>query len=206
MGRRPRADPGEAAEESRRGALAFRGVTDEFDGGDGPGTLAELTGHQLWDRTQWAGRQLAAAYERMIGARSERARVAVAPEFLRRVRHLLVLRLVAVAADRRQAFPQWVPPAGGDGVAALWAEVFWAARAQSPDDDSGVLEATDASIRGLLALRPSDLADPDAVRACWERLELVEETFSGLEMAAQATVEGLQAAFEDEQRLRRKVY
>jgi hypothetical protein len=125
---------------------------------------------------------------------------------LRRMRQLLVLRLVAVAADRRQAFPQRVPPAGGDGVAALWAEVFWAARAQSPDDDSGVLEATDASLRGLLALRPSDLADPDAVRACWQRLELVEETFSGLEMAAQATVEGLQAAFEDEQRLRRKVY
>ena len=206
MGRRPRADPGEAAEESRRGALAFRGVTDEFDGGDGPGTLAELTGHELWDRTHWAGQQLAAAYERMIGARSERARVVVAPEFLRRVRQLLVLRLVAVAADRRQAFPQRVPPAGGDGIAALWAEVFWAARAQSPDDDSGVLEATDASIRGLLALRPSDLADPDTVRACWARLELVEETFSGLEMAAQATVEGLQAAFEDEQQMRREVY
>jgi hypothetical protein len=99
-----------------------------------------------------------------------------------------------------------VLPAGSDGVAALWAEVFWAARAQSPDDDSGVLEATDASIRGLLALRPSDLADPDAVRACWARLELVEETFSGLEMAAQATVEGLQAACEDEQQMRREVY
>ena len=181
-------------------------MTDEFDGGDGPGTLAELTGYELWDRTQCAGRQLAAAYERMIGACSQAARVAVAPEFLRRVRQLLVLRLVAVAADRRRAFPQRVPPAGGDGVAALWAEVFWAARAQSPDDDSGVLEATDASIRGLLALRPSDLADPDAVRACWQRLELVEETFSGLEMAAQATVEGVQAACEDEQRLRRKVY
>ena len=181
-------------------------MTDEFDGGDGPGTLAELTGHELWDRTQWAGQQLAAAYERMIGACSERARVAVAPEFLRRVRHLLVLRLVAVAADRRQAFPQRVPTVGGDGVAALWAEVFWAARAQSPDDDSGGLEVTDASIRGLLALRPSDLTDPDTVRACWARLELVEETFSGLEMAAQATVEGLQAAFEDEQQMRREAY
>jgi hypothetical protein len=44
------------------------------------------------------------------------------------------------------------------------------------------------------------------VRACWARLELVEETFSGLEMAAQATVEGLQAAFEDEQQMRREVY
>ena len=203
MGRRPRADPGEAAEESRRGALAFRGVTDEFDGGDGPGTLAELTGHELWDRTQWAGRQLAAAYERMIGARSQRARVAVAPEFLRRVRQLLVLRLVAVAADRRRAFPQWVPPAGGDGVAALWAEVFWAARARSPDDDSGVLQTTDVAIRGLLALEPSELADPDAVRAWWERLELVEETLDGLDMEAQATVEGRQAVAEHQQQARR---
>ena len=202
-GRAAARGPGEAAEESRRGALAFRGVTDEFDGEDGPGALAELTGHQLWDRTQCAGRQLVAAYERMIGACSEAARVAVAPEFLRRMRQLLVLRLVAVAADRRRAFPQRVPPAGGDGVAALWAEVFWAARAQSPDDDSGVLEATDASIRGLLALRPSDLADPDAVRAWWERLELVEETFDGLDMEAQATLERLQAVAEHEQQVRR---
>src|SRR4051794_41894188 len=103
----------------------------------------------------------------MIGALSASARVAVAPEFLRRVRHLLGLRLVAVAGDRRRAFPQRVPPAGSDGVAALWAEVFWAARAQTPDDDSGMLEATDASIRGLLALRPSDLTDPATVRAWW---------------------------------------
>ncbi len=180
-------------------------MTDEFDGGDGPGTLAELTGHELWDRTQWAGQQLAAAYERMIGARSERVRVAVAPEFLRRVRHLLVLRLVAVAADRRQAFQQRVPPAGSDGVAAMWAEVFWAARAQSPDDDSGVLEATDAAIRGLLALQPSDLADPDRVQTWWERLELVEETFGGLEMEAQVTVEGLQSAHEYEQQMREEL-
>ena len=197
---------GEAAEESRRGALAFCGVKDEFDGEDAPGSLVGRTGYELWDRTQRAGQQVAAAYERMIAARSVQARVAVAPEFLRRVRHLLVLRLVAVAADRRQAFQQRVPPAGSDGVAALWAEVFWAARAQSPDDHSGVLEATDASIRGLLNLRPSDLADPDILRAWWERLELVEETFDGLKMAAQATVEGLQDAYEYEQQTREQTY
>jgi hypothetical protein len=77
--------------------------------------------------------------------------------------------------------------------------VFWAARAQQPDDDSGVLEATDASIRELLDLRPSDLADPDTVRAWWQRLERVEETFGGLETAAQAAVEGLQDAHEHQQ-------
>src|SRR5436305_10419723 len=103
----------------------------------------------------------------MIGALSASARVAVAPEFLRRVRQLLALRLVAVAGDRRRAFPQRVPPAVGHGVAALWAEVFWAARARSPDDDSGVLKATDAAIRELLALQPSDLAHPESLPACW---------------------------------------
>jgi hypothetical protein len=181
-------------------------VTGEFDAEDAPGALGELTGYELWDRTQRAGQQVAAEYERVIGARSRQARVAMAPEFLRRVRRLLTLRLVAVARDRRRAFPDRMPPAGSHGVAALWAEVFWAARARSPDDDPGVLEVVDVSIRGLLALEPSDLADPDTVRACWQRLELVEETFSGLEMAAQATVEGLQAAFEDEQQMRRNSY
>jgi hypothetical protein len=62
-----------------------------------------------------------------------------------------------------------------------------------------VLEATDAAIRGLLALEPSDLADPDTVQAWWERLALVEESFDGLAMQAQVTVEGLQAAYEHEQ-------
>jgi hypothetical protein len=84
--------------------------------------------------------------------------------------------------------------------------VFWAARARSPDDDSGVLEATDASIRGLLALQPSDLTDPTTVRTWWERLALVEETFGGLEMEAQATVEGLQAAVEYEQQTGGEAY
>jgi hypothetical protein len=178
-------------------------VTGGLDGEDGRGVLAELTGYELWDRTQRAGQHVAAAYERMIDARSDQARVAAAPEFLRRVRQLLALRLVAVAGDRRRAFAQRVPPAGSHGVAALWAEVFWAARARSPEDDCGVLETTDASIRGLLVLEPSDLADPDSVRAWWERLELVQETFGGLEMEAQVTVERLQDAV-DEQQVRRE--
>jgi hypothetical protein len=166
-------------------------VGDGFDAEDAPGALAELTGYELWDRTRRAGQQVAAAYGGMIGAGSARERVAVAPHFLRWVRQLLELRLLAVAGNRRRAFPQWVPPAGSRGVAALWAEVFWAARARSPEDDSGVLEATDASIRGLLALQPSDLIDAESLRGWWERLELVEETFGGLEMEAQATVERL---------------
>jgi hypothetical protein len=91
--------------------------------------------------------------------------------------------------DRRQAFPQSVPPARRETVAALWAEVFWAARAQSPDDDSGVLEAGDAAIRGFLALEPQDLAGRDTVRRWWERLSALEDTFAGLEMAAQVELE-----------------
>jgi hypothetical protein len=161
------------------------------DDGDAADFPAGVSGYDLWNRTQRAGRQVAAAYERLIGAGSGPERVAVAPEFLRRVRHLLSLRLVAVAGDRRRAFPQSVPAAGGQGVAALWAEVFWTARARSPDDDSGVLEATDASIRGLLTLQPADLTDPSAVQSWWERLVLVEETFEGLEMEAQVTLDGL---------------
>jgi hypothetical protein len=66
-----------------------------------------------------------------------------------------------------------------------------------------VLQTTDVSIRGLLALEPSDLADPAEVRAWWERLALVEETFDGLDMETQATVEGLQAAAEHQQQVRR---
>jgi hypothetical protein len=152
-------------------------------------------GYDLWDRTQEAGRQAAAAYDRLLGAPSDQARIAAAPDFLRWVRALLTVRLVAVTGDRRRAFPQSVPPAGRETVAALWAEVFWAARAQSPDDDSGVLEATDASIRGLLALDPRDLAGTDAVRTCWARLAAVEETFGGLEMQAQAALEVRREAY-----------
>jgi hypothetical protein len=178
-------------------------VSDSSDAEDAPSALAELTGYELWDRTQRAGQQVAAACERLAGAPSARARVAAAPEFLRQVRRLLTLRLVAVARARRRAFPVQVPPAGSHGIATLWAEVFWAARARSPDDDSGVLQATDVSIRGLLALEPPDLADPDAVRASWERLELVEETLDGLDMEAQATVEGRTAVAEHQRQVRR---
>ncbi len=178
-------------------------MADGFDAEDAPSRLAQLTDYELWEHTQRAGQQVAAAYDRMIAAPSARARVALAPELLRRVRQLLTLRLVAVARGRRRAFPVQVPPAGSHGIAALWAEVFWAARARSPDDDSGVLKTTDVSIRGLLALEPSDLADQDAVRVWWERLELVEETLDGLDMEAQATVEGLQAAAEHQQQVRR---
>ena len=178
-------------------------MTDSSDAEDAPSTLAELTGYELWDRTQRAGQQVAAACARLIGAPSARARVALAPEFLRQVRQLLTLRLVAVARARRRAFPVQVPSAGSHGIATLWAEVFWSARARSADDDSGALQTTDVSIRELLALEPSDLADPDAVRACWERLELVEETLDGLDMEAQAAVEGREAVAEHQQHTRR---
>jgi hypothetical protein len=155
----------------------------------------DAAGYDLWDRTQEAERRVAAEYERLLGAPSDQARVAAAPEFLRRVRSLLTLRLVAVAGDRRRAFPQSVPPAGRETAAALWAEVYWAARAQSPDDDSGVLEATDVSMRGLLTLEPRDLAGRDSVRAWRERLSAVEATFGGLEMAAQAEREVRREAY-----------
>ena len=152
-------------------------------------------GYDLWDRTQEAGRQVAAAFGRLLGAPSDRARVAAAPELLRAVRALLTLRLVAVTGDRRRAFPLSVPPAGRETVAALWAEVFWAARTQSADDDSGVLEETDGSIRALLALEPTDLARRDAVRAWGRRLAAVEETFAGLEMQAQAELDVRREAY-----------
>jgi hypothetical protein len=158
------------------------------------GPRVELTAYELWDHTQRAAQQLAAAHESLMGSAAGPVRVAAAAEFLRRARRLLALRLASVAGDRRRAFLQPVPTADAAGVAALWAEVFWAARARSPDDDSGVLEASDATIRGVLALRPSDLADPDTVRGWWARLEQVERTFGGLEMEAQVTEEGLRDA------------
>jgi hypothetical protein len=146
-------------------------------------------GYDLWDRTQEAGRQVATAYARLLGAPSDRARITAAPDFLVRIRALLTLRLVAVTGDRRQAFPLSVPPAGRETVAALWAEVFWAARAEAPDDDSGLLEAADLAIRGLLALQPHDLARREAVRAWGRRLAAVEQTLAGLEMQAQAELD-----------------
>jgi hypothetical protein len=183
-------------------------VGDGWDGGALSGSGAPLTAYELFDHTQRVAQQLAAAYERLAGDGAERVRAAAAPEFLRCARRLLALRLLSVAGDRRRAFPQRVPPAGDDGVgvAALWSEVFWTARARSTEDESGLLEAADATIRGVLALRPSDLADPDTVRGWWARLEQVERTFGGLEMEAQVTVEGLQVAVEYEQQVRPEAY
>jgi hypothetical protein len=177
-------------------------VGDGWDGGALSGSGAPLTAYELFDHTQRAAQQLAAAYERLAGDGAERVRAAAAPEFLRCARRLLALRLLSVAGDRRRAFPQRVPPAGGDGVAALWSEVFWTARARSTEDESGLLEAADATIRGVLALRPSDLADPDTVRGWWARLEQVERTFGGLEMEAQVTVEDLRDAAEQGEQAR----
>ena len=152
-------------------------------------------GYDLWDRTQEAGQRVADAYARLLGAGSDPARVAAAADFLRAVRALLTLRLLAVAGDRRRAFPRSVPAAGREAVAALWAEVFWAARAQTADDDSGALEATDVSIRGLLALEPADLARSEAVRAWGGRLAAVERTFAGLEVQAQAALDARREAY-----------
>jgi hypothetical protein len=100
-----------------------------------------------------------------------------------------------VAGDRRRAFPRSVPATGREAVAALWAEVFWAARAQTADGDSGELEATDVSIRGLLALQPADLARSEAVRAWGGRLAAVERTFAGLEVQAQAALDARREAY-----------
>src|SRR4051794_5910273 len=119
---------GEAAGRSRWGALAFRDVSYRFDAEDAPGVLAKLTGYELWERTQRAGQQLATAYERTIGARSEQERVAVALEFLRRMRQLLALRLVAGAGGPRPAFPPGGPPAGGPRVPAAWGGGVWGGR------------------------------------------------------------------------------
>jgi hypothetical protein len=162
-----------------------------------PGSTVPIVtdGYDLWDRTQEAGRLVATEYDRLLGAPSDRARTAAAPDFLRRVRALLTLRLIAVAGDRRRAFPLSVPPAGRETVAALWAEVFWAARAQAPDDGSGVLESTDVSIRALLALEPDDLGRRDAVRAWGRRLAAVEQTFAGLEMQAQVELDVRREAY-----------
>ena len=170
---------------------------------DGPGgeavdavPLRGATPYELWQWSQETSQRLGEVYERILDAgTSEACRVDV-PEFLRLTRRFLGLRLTVVAADRRLAFEQRVPPALGVAVAALWAEVFWAARAASPDDDSGVLEEADAAIRGLLGSSTVDLADLHAVTGWWERLQQVEETFDGLEMQAQAALEARQEQYE----------
>jgi hypothetical protein len=152
-------------------------------------------GYDLWDRTQEVGQRVADAYARLLGAGSGPARVAAAADFVRAVRARLARRLLAGAGARRRAFPRSVPAAGRETVAALWAEVFWAARAQTADDDSGELEATDVSIRRLLALEPADLSRSEAVRAWGRRLAAVERTFAGLEVQAQAALEARREAY-----------
>jgi len=177
---------------------------------DGPGgdavdavSLRGATAYDLWQWSQETSQRLEDVYRRILDAGTTEMCRVHAPEFLRLTRRFLTLRLTVVAADRRLAFEQRVPPAGGVAVAALWAEVLWAARAVSPEDDSGVLEEADASIRGLLGLSPVDLAGPDAVRAWWERLQRVEQTFAGLEMQAQVALEARQELYEHELEKRR---
>ena len=166
-------------------------------------SLRGATPNDLWQWSQETSQRLGEVYERILDAGTPQACRAAAPEFLRLTRRLLALRLTVVAADRRLAFEQRVPPADGVAVAGLWAEVFWAARAGSPDDDSGVLEETDASIRGLLVLSAADLADLGTVTAWWERLQQVEQTFDGLEMQAQVALEARQERYEHEVEERR---
>ncbi len=166
-------------------------------------SLRGATPYDLWQWSQETSQRLGEVYERILDAGTPQACRAAAPEFLRLTRRLLALRLTVVAADRRLAFEQRVPPADGVAVAALWAEVFWAARAESPDDDCGVLEEADASIRGLLGLSTVDLTDLHAVTAWWERLQQVEQTFDGLEMQAQVALEARQERYEHELEERR---
>ncbi|MGY1679276.1 hypothetical protein [Geodermatophilus sp. SYSU D01176] len=177
---------------------------------DGPGgdavdavSLHGATPYELWQWSQETSQRLGEVYERILDAGTPEACRVDAAEFLRLTRRFLALRLTAVAAGRRVAFEQRVPPAGGVAVAALWAEVFWAARADSPDDDSGVLEEADASIRGLLALSAVDLAELDAVTAWWGRLQQVERTVDGLEMAAQVALEARRERYEHALEMRR---
>ena len=176
------------------------------DGPDGDAVdavpLRGATPCELWQWSQETSQRLGEVYERILDAGTPEACRVDVPEFLRLTRRFLGLRLTVVAADRRLAFEQRVPPADGVAVAALWAEVFWAARAESPDDDSGVLEEADASIRGLLGLSPADLVDPDAVTAWWGQLQQVEQTFGGLEMAAQVALEARREMYEHELEMR----
>jgi hypothetical protein len=177
---------------------------------DGPGrdgldaaTLRRATPADLWQWTEETSRRLADGYGRVLGAGTAEACRAHAPALLRLARRLLTLRLTVVAAERRQAFEQRVPRGDGVTVAALWAEVFWAARAAAPDDDSGVLERADAAVRALLAATPADLAAPAAVTAWWERLQEVEETLGGLQVQAQVALEARLDLHEHDLELRR---
>ena len=181
------------------------GFSHDGPGGDGVDavSLRGATPYDLWQWSQETSQRLGELYERILDGGTPQACRAAAPELVRLTRRLLALRLTVVAADRRLAFEQRVPPADGVAVAALWAEVFWAARAESPDDDSGVLEEADVSIRGLLGLSPADLADLHAVTAWWARLQQVERTFDGLEVQAQVALEARQELYEHELEERR---
>ena len=180
------------------------GSSSDGPGGDAvdAGFLRGATPYDLWQWSQETSQRLAEVYGRILVAGTPQACRASAPEFLRLARRLLALRLTVVAVDRRRAFEQQVPPAPGVAVAALWAEVFWAARAGSPDDDSGVLEEADVSVRGLLGLSTDDLADADAVTTWWERLQEVEETLDGLQVQAQVALEARQELYEHELEVR----
>lgn len=169
-------------------------------GGDAAdaGLLRGATPYDLWEWTQETSQRLGEVYERVLDVGTPQACRAGAPEFLRLTRRLLALRLTVVAAGRRLAFEQRVPPAAGGAVAALWAEVFWAARVESPDDDSGVLEEADAAVRGLLALSAAELTDLPALTTWWARLRQVEQTVDGLEVQAQVALEARQERYEDE--------
>jgi hypothetical protein len=181
------------------------GFSHDDPGGDAVEAVAlrAATPYDLWHRSQETSQRLAEVYGSILAGGTPQACRAHAAEFLRLARRLLALRLTAVAADRRLAFAQRVRPTHGGAVAALWAEVFWTARAEAPDDDSGVLEETDLAIRGLLGLSTVDLADPDAVTDWWERLQQVEETFGGLQFSAQAALETRQELYEHELEVRR---
>ena len=163
--------------------------------------LRGATPYELWQESQETAQRLGEVYGRIVDVGTPEACLAGAAAFLRLARRYLALRLTAVAADRRLAFGQQVPPAGV-AVAALWAEVFWAARAGSPEDDSGVLEEADASVRGLLVLSAADLADLGTVETWWARLQRVEATLGGLEMAAQVALEVRRELYEHELEVR----
>jgi hypothetical protein len=211
---RVRSGRGAAGCTGEEGALAFSGVSGsslDGPGGDGPGdgpgdalaaSLRGATPFDLWQWSEETSQRLGHLWARILVDGTPEACRAHAPELLRLVRRFLALRLTVVAADRRLAFRRRVPPADGAAVAALWAEVFWAARAEEPDDDSGVLEETDAAVRSLLGTAAVDLRDLDAVTVRWEWLQQVEETLDGLEVQAQVALETRQELYEHAREMR----
>ncbi len=65
-----------------------------------------------------------------------------------------------------------------------------------------MLEEADASVRGLLVLSAADLADLGTVETWWARLQRVEATLGGLEMAAQVALEVRRELYEHELEVR----